>query len=299
MIGKVVIGKSFGHCISYCLEDKRDLSEEQKAQLSLKDGLKHQDRAEVLDYHLCFGDKRELTSQFQDVRMLNHRIEKPVLHLTLRPAPGDELSRAQWISIAEAATKEFGIDKNQYLCVIHRDTREPHIHIVGNRVGYDGKVASDSQSYARMAAFCRRMEVEHSLKEVLSPRRYLSPEQRQIPRHDVRKEHLKETISKALQRSKTFPEFEKRIMENGYRVEKGRGIAFEDEKHVRTKGSEIGYPLATIDKALDRNRLMQNEQSLQQLKAHFKKPDRSAGPSKENQEEEQRQDLHRGRRIGR
>jgi len=299
MIGKVVIGKSFGHCISYCLEDKKGLSEEQRTELSLQDGLRHQDRAEVLNYHLCFGDKRELTSQFKDVRMLNHHIEKPVLHLTIRPAPGDELSRAQWSSIGEAAAKEFGIDKNQYLCVLHRDTREPHMHIVGNRVGYDGKVASDSQSYARMAAFCRRMELEHSLKQVLSPRRYLSPEQRQIPRHDARKEHLKETITKALQESKTFLEFEKRITEKGYRVEKGRGIAFEDDKHVRVKGSEIGYPLATIDKALDRNRLMQNEHSLQQLKPHFRIPDRSAGLSKENQEEEQRLELHRGRGIGR
>jgi len=299
MIGKVVIGKSFKHCISYCLEDKRDLSERQKAELSLQDGLKHLDRAEVLDYHLCYGDKRDLATQFKDVRELNHRVEKPVIHLTLRPAPGDKLDRSQWIAIGEAAAKEFGIEKNQYLCVLHRDTREPHIHIVGNRVGYDGKVASDSQSYARMATFCRRIEAEYSLKQVLSPRRFLSPEKRKVPRHDERKDRLKETVSKVLQVSKTFPEFEKKVWENGYAVEKGRGITFEDDKHVRVKGSEIGYSLAAIDKTLNRNRQLQNEQSLAQLKGHFKKPDRSLGVSQDTRQEEERQEIHRGRRIGR
>lgn len=299
MIGKVIIGKSFGHCISYCLEDKRELSEEQKAQLSLQDGLKHQGRAEVLEYNLCFGDKRELTGQFQDVRKLNNRVEKPVIHLALRPAPGDQLDRHQWIAIGQAAAKEFGIDKNQYLSVLHRDTPQPHIHIVGNRVGYDSKVASDGKSYARMAAFCRRVEIEYSLKKVLSPRRFLSPEQRQIPRHNERKEHLKETIAKALAVSRVFPEFEKNVRASGYSVEKGRGIAFKDDKRVHVKGSEIGFSLTAIEKALNRNRLLQNEQSLSQLQGHFKKPDRSFGQSKENREEEERQEIYLGRRIGR
>ena len=30
MIGNISLGKSFFHCISYCLEDKRQLTEEEK-----------------------------------------------------------------------------------------------------------------------------------------------------------------------------------------------------------------------------------------------------------------------------
>jgi len=34
----------------------------------------------------------------------------------------------------------------------------------------------------------------------------------------------------------------------GYRIDKGRGIAFEDDKKVRIKGSKVGYFLATIQR---------------------------------------------------
>jgi hypothetical protein len=110
---------------------------------------------------------------------------------------------------------------------------------------------------------------------------------------------LKENIRQALQGARNYPDFEKKIQQKGYRLEKGRGIAFGDEKHAWIKGSEIGYSLAAIEKTLNRNRLLQNEQSLNQLPAHFKKPDGSTGLSKDSREEEQSQEIYRGRRIGR
>jgi Relaxase/Mobilisation nuclease domain len=256
MIGKVVKGASFYGCLNYCLHDKRTLTEEQKILLSAQDGLQHQGRAEVLDYNLCFGDLQELTEQFRDVQKLSRNIEKPVLHLTLRAAPGDELTRAQWIEIGRAATQEFGIDK--------KDTPEPHIHMVANRVGYDGKVASDSNSYARMAALNRRLEKKYNLTEVLSPRRFLSQKERQAPRQDQRKLRLKEKIASALKGTTGFREFEKKITAEGYRVDKGRGVAFEDEEKVRVKGSEVGYSLATIERILAQNRLALLRESMAQ-----------------------------------
>lgn len=259
MIGKVVTGKSFGHCIAYCLDDKILLTEEMKLELSIQDGLQHRNRAEVLEYNYCYGDKYELAAQFQDVANLSRRVEKPVLHLTIRLAPGDQLTRAQWIEIGQEAAKEFGIDKNQYISVLHKDTAQPHIHIVANRVGYDGRVASDSNSYARMAAFCRRMEKKYGLKQVLSPRRFLSEKEKQIPRQDLRKLRLKEKIAEALKGARDFAEFERRMKAQGYRIDKGRGIAFEDDKKVRIKGSEVGYSLATIQRILTQSQKPQPE----------------------------------------
>jgi hypothetical protein len=264
MIGKVVKGASFYGCLEYCLHDKRGLTEEQKVLLAAQDGLQHQGRAEVLDYNLCFGDLQELAEQFRDVQKLSRNVEKPVLHLTLRAAPGDKLTRTQWIEIGRAAAQEFGIDKNQYITILHKDTPEHHIHIVANRVRYDGKVASDSNSYARMAALSRRLEKKYHLKEVLSPRRFLSPKERQLPRQDQRKLRLKEKIAGALKGTTAFSEFEKKITAEGYRVDKGRGIAFEDDKKVRVKGSEVGYSLATIERILAQNRLALFRESLAQ-----------------------------------
>jgi len=250
MIGKVTLGASFYGCLSYCLEDKRELSEQQKQQLSLQENLQHKNRAEVIDHNFCFGDKKELAEQFRDVAKLSKRVEKPVMHLTIRSAPGDQLTTNQWREVGRAAAQEFGLADHQYICILHKDTRQPHIHLVGNRVGYNGKVASDSNSYARMATLCRQLEKQYNLRQVLSPRRFLSPKDRQIPRQDARKERLKIGIQDALKHSRTYPDFEKAMKEKGYRVDKGRGIAFEDGKKVRTKGSEVGYSLLSIDRIL-------------------------------------------------
>ncbi|MDR3712048.1 MAG: relaxase/mobilization nuclease domain-containing protein [Puia sp.] len=217
MIGHVSKGGSFFHCISYCLEDKKELTEEMKRQLAQGGHLQHKDRAEVLEYNKCFGNKYELTEQFRDVQKLSKQVEKPVLHLSLRLAPGENLTRDQLIEIGREAAKEFDVADHQYICVLHKDTNEQHIHIAANRVGFDGKVASDSNSYKRMAALCRRLEKQYHLQEVLSPRAFLSPTERLLPRHDIRKDRLKENIQRTLKEVSQYSEFEKKMTDLGYK----------------------------------------------------------------------------------
>ncbi len=264
MIGKIKVGGSFAKCLDYCLSDKKELSAEEKLELSMKEGVQHINRAEILMYNNCSGDKYDLMEQFNDVRKLNRRVEKPVFHMTIRQAPGDHLTRGQWMEVSQAVAREFGIDKNQFITILHHDTKQEHIHMIGNRVGYDGKVASDSHSYAKTAKVCRELEKEHNLHKVLNPRRWLSPKERKIPRSDKRKELLQEEIQKALKVTKTFPEFEKTLSEKGYSIEKGRGITFEDEKKVRVKGSEVGYSLKTIETTLAKNAKREQKKSLEQ-----------------------------------
>jgi hypothetical protein len=260
MIGHISIGKSAYHCISYCLEDKRELTEEQKEKLSEKEKLQHQNRAEVLFYNQCFGNKKELASQFRDVQKLSRRCEKPVLHLSLRLAPGENLSKAQLSDIGREAAEEFGVGNHQYICVLHKDTKEQHIHIAANRVGFDGKAAKDGNSYKRMSTLCRKLEKKYGLQEVLSPRAFLPPSERRIPRHDSRKEMLKSNIRNSLEKSISYPEFEKQMKALGYQIIKGRGISFIDDKKVKVKGSEVGFSLAKIEKVLELKRQLYNEQ---------------------------------------
>ena len=251
MIGIMTTGQSFSGCIGYCLEDKINLSEKEKLEMSINENLHHKDRAEVIHYNNCFGTVSELASQFNDVRKLNSRVEKPVLHISLRFAPGELLSKDQLAEIAQACAAEFKFDKNQYACALHKDTREQHIHIVANRVGYDGKAVNLTHNYRRMANFCRQMEKKYNLREVLNPRKFLSKEQRLIPRQDMRKERLKKDIRDTLQQVKTYQDFEHKMKALGYSVLKGRGISFIDDKKVKIKGSEVGFSLSTIERVLE------------------------------------------------
>ena len=53
MIGKIIIGESFGGCIRYCLNDKQ---QQPIGELVMEN------RAEVLLYNQCYGNEKELIS---------------------------------------------------------------------------------------------------------------------------------------------------------------------------------------------------------------------------------------------
>ncbi len=221
MIGKIIIGKSLRGCISYCLEDKvQKLKNEQVVR----------DRAEVLCYNLCYGDKLELIKQFNEVRNLNSKLSKPVMHVTLSLSPGERLSKGDFTGLVEDCARDLGFEKNQYVAIHHSDTGHQHIHIVANRVGFDGKTVKDSHNYQKIANYCRKMELKYGLKRVLSPRRYLSKELRQIPRLDLRKEKFRQDIRECLTTASNYHEFEQRMKQRKYLVLKARGIAFIDPR---------------------------------------------------------------------
>jgi hypothetical protein len=248
MIGKVMIGKGFSGCISYCLSDKK-----------IKAGLENEtrpimNRAEVLIYNQCFGDRKSLTSQFTDVRKLNLKQSRPVLHLTLSFAPGEQIDRPQLLEIIEDCASDFGFEDNQYISVQHHDTGHQHIHIVANRINLDGKTnVSDSNNFKKIADFCRKTELKYGLVQVVSPRRFLSMEQKLIPRNDERKQKLKAVLKEALVGCKSMEDYCKKVEALGIQVIKERGISFKDIKGVKVKGSEIGLSLQVIQKQLLKN----------------------------------------------
>ncbi|MEJ7821158.1 MAG: relaxase/mobilization nuclease domain-containing protein [Chitinophagaceae bacterium] len=244
MIGKVIIGKSFRGCISYCMENKK---------LTEVDNLIQRNRAEVLLFNQCYGNTKELIQQFNEIRQLNSKLCKPVLHITLSMARGEKLEKGSLINMVQDCANHFGFYNNQFIAINHNDTTHQHLHIVANRIGFDKKTVSDSNSYKKMAAYCRQMEVKYNLKQVLSPKRFLNKELRQIPRVDARKEAIKNDIQNALLVSKTYPDFERELNLKNYQIIKARGIAFIDNKGVYIKGSSVGYSLATIEKILQQS----------------------------------------------
>jgi hypothetical protein len=254
MIGKISTGKSFRGCLNYLHEGRLQQNK------ALQEIEQEKKQTQVICYNQCFGNKKELIQQFNEVRHLNSKLSKPVLHASLSFAHSDQLSNQDKVDIAKQMAKDFGFENNQYVVIEHGDRQHQHLHVVANRIGYDTKTVSDSNNYKRMANFCRSIEKEHKLEQVLSPGKFLSKEQRMIPRQDIRKEALKEAIAKFLKQSTGLKEFQNKIIAKGYAIELGRGIAFIDAQAVRFKGSEVGFALLKIEKQLEQNRRIQQEQ---------------------------------------
>jgi len=250
MIGTIKIGKSFRGVINYCLEDKLEYSKEQKLKMEKEDGLNHLNRAEILDFNMCYGNRKELIKQFNDVRNLRPQLSKPVMHISLSFDPEDRTDNEKFRQIALDFAGKFGFDKNQYVSILHKDTRHKHLHIIANRVGFDGKTISDSQSYKRVSQICRELEIKHGMKPVLSPRLFQNKQERLLPRQDQRQEQLKEQIRQNLLKAIHFSDFKIRMERGEIEVINGRGVAFQDAKKVYFKGSELGYSLANTEKIL-------------------------------------------------
>jgi hypothetical protein len=256
MIGKITIGKSFKGCLLYCLNDKLPNQ-------NIGDVMK--DRAEVLLFNQCYGNQKELIQQFNEVRQLNSKLSKPVLHITLSLSPGEQLSKDKLMELCRECATDMGFENNQYVAIHHKDTNHQHLHIVANRIGFDKRTVSDSQNFQKIAAYCRRMELKFNLTPVLSPRRFLPKEQRQIPRQDARKEQLKKNIQQALQQVNNYQQFEQKMKALSYEVLKARGISFIDDKKVKIKGSEVGFSLMKIEKILALNKESESKEAIKEF----------------------------------
>jgi hypothetical protein len=47
------------------------------------------------------------------------------------------------LEVAQEYLRKMGLDRHQYIVVRHKDQKHKHLHIVANRVGFHGEVASD------------------------------------------------------------------------------------------------------------------------------------------------------------
>lgn len=145
MIAKAVKGKGFRGALEY------DLTKE---------------GGQVLDTNMAGENPRELAAEFGEIRKLRPNLGKAVLHVSLSAAPGEKLTDEHWREIGKRYMDGMGLEKNQFVITRHTDTEHEHIHILANRIRFDGSVTSDSQDYKRQEAIMRELERDYGLQRV-------------------------------------------------------------------------------------------------------------------------------------
>lgn len=165
MIAKAVKGRSFRGALEY------DLSKEQ---------------GRVIDTNMCGKTPRALASEFGEMRKLRPKLGKAVLHVSISAALGEHLSDEQWKQVARRYLDGMGLEKNQYLVTRHMDTEHEHIHLLANRIRFDGEVTSDSYDYRRHEVIMRAIERDFGLQP-------LAPSQAAI-RHAPTKGEIEEGL---------------------------------------------------------------------------------------------------------
>lgn len=92
------------------------------------------------------------------------RTVKPVLHISLNPAPEDLLTDDQLGEIAQKYMDRMGWGEQPYIVFKHTDIDRRHIHIVSVQVGPDGRKINDSRRNERSVAVTEQLEREYGLQ---------------------------------------------------------------------------------------------------------------------------------------
>jgi len=146
------IGKSFAGALNYNLK-KFNHPNEQK-------------RAELLDTNFSSLDAKLIVREVELIRSFKPNLNRYVYHTTLNFSNEDFLNSEQMMEIAKEYLAESGYTNNQYAIFRHYDAEHPHVHLLVNRITFDGEVVSDSNNYKKSEAILRKLEAKHNLVSV-------------------------------------------------------------------------------------------------------------------------------------
>lgn len=128
--------------------------------------------AEILSGSRMISDRLGLPSKdirlallsFENYLLANRNTEKPVLHISLSPAPEDRLTDERLAELAERYMQKMGYGNQPYITYKHTDTHNTHIHIVSVCVDEQGKKISDTYEHRRSMTTCRELEADFGLR---------------------------------------------------------------------------------------------------------------------------------------
>ncbi len=90
---------------------------------------------------------------------------KPVWHSTLSFSPRDIMTKERMIEAGQLFAEKMNLSNSQYTIIAHYDKEHySHIHIIANRINFDGNLVSDKHSALRGKAACREIEKELGLE---------------------------------------------------------------------------------------------------------------------------------------
>lgn len=150
MTGNQIKGKGFKGALRYNLE-------------KVSKGL-----AEILDHSFASASERTILKEIQMVKAQSPNLQKYFYHTSLNFPPNENLSNDKIKQIGLEYLHANGFTQHQYILFQHYDANHPHLHILVNRIGYDGTVLSDSNDFARSEKVLRQLELKHNLTPVIS-----------------------------------------------------------------------------------------------------------------------------------
>ncbi|MDB4901404.1 MAG: Relaxase/mobilization nuclease-like protein [Mucilaginibacter sp.] len=196
----------------------------------------------VLDHSFAVLKEQSVMREIALVKMLRPNLAKYFYHTSINFPPEENLADEKMKNIARDYLAEVGFNQHQYAVFRHFDADHPHLHILVNRIGYDGNVVSDSKDYQRSEKILRVLEKKYGLRQVISSKQAM---ERAMTRNELEmmkrtdepsvKMKLQETIKGLVREKLTTEQFIKAL------EEKGIDVLFNQASTGFVSGISYGY----------------------------------------------------------
>jgi hypothetical protein len=122
-------------------------------------------RAELLATNFASLEKDIIRKEVNLVCAMRPNLSRYVYHTSLNFSNEElqSLNNEKLKAIAEDYLFAMGFTNNQYMIFRHYDAGHPHIHLLVNRIGFDGNVVSDSNNYKKSEKVLRALEYRYNL----------------------------------------------------------------------------------------------------------------------------------------
>lgn len=204
----------------------------------------------IVGRNMIEGDlPADIFRDFEMVNQHNYRCKNKYMRYEIGIAPQDrdKLKPGDMSKIARTFAHKMGLQNHQWIACNHKDTKNPHIHLIANRIGVDGKVFDTTFMSNRSARIAEEISREMGLtiaNDVHKQKQHT--ESHADPARQQAKERVQQIAYSELQKNNTLEGFLYGLDRRGVGVEpainkKGNvyGIRFSYEGQT-FKASEIG-----------------------------------------------------------
>lgn len=191
----------------------------------------------------------DILREFEMVNQHNYRCKNKYMRyeIGISPRDIDKLKPGDMNKIARTFAKKMGLQNHQWIACTHKDTGKPHIHLIANRIGIDGKVFDTTFMSNRSAKITEEISKEMKLTVAKDVHKQKDHQQAYAdPARQLTKEKLQKIAYYELFKNDSLEGFLHGLDREGVGIEPAKnkqgktyGIRFNYEGYT-FKASEIG-----------------------------------------------------------
>jgi len=176
MIGKITKGTRTGSIGAYLHGPGRANEHSYMSET----GQRHAGGQVIASNLAVIGDtdsKRWAAQMRQPLALRDREVKQPIWQVSLALPPGEKLTQVQWADAAQTFVEQLGVADNPWVAVHHGPSAggNDHIHLVLNRVDFEGKLWAAKHDYRQVQKAATQLELKYGLTQAPRTRTVQSP----------------------------------------------------------------------------------------------------------------------------